>query len=400
MILHEQFACANQAWIDRLLTLYRYGTIRSVLIGASRGAGSGDRYTVTARARIHCALLNTSGLHGRVDGGIGFSVDEPRWEVRVSREVEEEDSSLPEEMNIAIRNAVSKIHCAWQIPPFGVRVTKQVAPHTGLGSKTSLLLAIGRGAAMLDGRRASAVSVAELLGRGGTSGIGVHCFNHGGLVWDAGRAFDEKGRFVPSSAGAAPPPRLIVRVPVHWLSVVHFRFSASGLHGDQERFAFASSCPTPETGTVESLVAVSSLILPGILEHRQEPLQRGLGILQNTGFKEIEWNYQDSLTKRFRTYWTALKMPEALCLSSFGPTMYVLTTNPNRVVAKIGAFGELPVHIKVTKIRNVGCQVRKEIRQADGHISSVLESKNTGSLSNSGAVTQTLKRSGIALVNG
>lgn len=169
-----------------------------------------------------------------------------------------------------------------------------------------------------------------------------------------------KGSSAPSSASVAAPPSAILHLPVKWLSVVHFRFSRSGLHGEDERRAFAKWCPTPDSATVKALVAVSSLILPGLVDRRENLLQQGLRNLQVTGLKKVEWAHQDLVTKAFRTYWAASKMPETLCLSSFGPTMYVLTSDPQRVVARINAFGEQPVHVTVTKISNVGCQVRKE----------------------------------------
>ena len=146
-------------------------------------------------------------------------------------------------------------------------------------------------------------------------------------------------------------------MPVNWLSVVHFRFSRSGMHGEEERRAFAQWCPTPDADTVDALVAVSSLILPGLVDRCEDLLQRGLRQLQGIGFKKPEWAHQDPVTKAFRLYWDGLQVPEALCLSSFGPTMYVLTSDPRPVLARINAFGEQPVHVTVTKVSNAGCQV-------------------------------------------
>ena len=39
---------------------------------------------VRSPARIHCALLNESGIFNRVDGGIGFALCDPYWEFEVS----------------------------------------------------------------------------------------------------------------------------------------------------------------------------------------------------------------------------------------------------------------------------------------------------------------------------
>jgi beta-ribofuranosylaminobenzene 5'-phosphate synthase len=185
-------------------------------------------------------------------------------------------SRLPKEIAAAVDNAVGKLQSLLNIPRLEVRVTNGVDPHTGLGSKTAILLALGRAASILSGRRLSGASIAQLLGRGGTSGIGVHCFSRGGLVWDAGHVFSEKGCFAPSSSSLAQPPKAILRLPVRWLSVVHFRFALSGLHGEDERSAFSTWCPTSNASTVGGLVSVSSLIVPGLLERRENLLQLGL----------------------------------------------------------------------------------------------------------------------------
>jgi beta-ribofuranosylaminobenzene 5'-phosphate synthase len=359
-----------------IFSSYRTCTIRSMTSPASCVFNRGAVVVVASRARIHCGLLNTSGLYGRVDGGLGFSVDSPRWELEVGAFDLLDQDEVPQEIADAVSGAVIKLRRLWGLPPFAVRVRNGIAPHAGLGSKTALLLAIGRAASMLASTKIATVALARLLGRGGTSGIGVHCFDRGGLVWDAGHAYIGKKAFAPSSASRADPPSAIVQMPVKWLSVVHFRFAPSSIHGDAERRAFRRECPTSNNDTVQALVAVSSLILPGVLDRRDEHLQRGLRILQETGFKKVEWEYQDFLTRAFRRYWASSKEPETLCLSSFGPTMFVLTTNPRRALARINGFGEQLQHLTVTWVSSVGCQVRKDWRTSEKLISTASESTN------------------------
>ncbi len=331
-----------------------------------------------------------------MDGGIGFAVEEPHWEIEVGRGEDLQGAPLTPEIASAVDIATKRLCRLWNVPPFSVRARSRVDAHAGLGSKTAILLAAGHAAAMLAGRRASADSLARTLGRGGTSGIGVNCFTHGGFVWDAGHVFREKGLFAPSSGCLAPPAKAIVRLPVRWLSVVHFRFAPSGLHGGRERRVFSERCPTPDSGTIRAHLAVSALILPGLLERREELLHRGLKTLQNSGFKKIEWEHQDQISKAFRAYWAASKRAETLCLSSFGPTMYVLTTDPQAVVATINRFGERPVHLTVTNISNVGCEARRVLRKGDEHISSVSESRSIVNSPNSGVAPRMPSRSGIS----
>ena len=204
--------------------------------------------------------------------------------------------------------------------------------------------------------RFNVLKSATLVGRGGTSGIGVHSFNKGQFVWDAGHAYpSEKSEIAPSSiSSAVPPPNVVAQFPCHWISIVHFRFEQDGPHGEQEQQVFERFCPTPHDDTLFALKAVKSFLVPGLLEQREDLLQEGIRRLQQGGLKRIEWEYQGSITSAFRHHWTTLGRPEALGLSSFGPTMYVVTTRPESVVESIKTFGHSPLHLVVTSVNNMG----------------------------------------------
>ncbi len=114
--------------------------------------------------------------------------------------------------------------------PFQVLVERCPAEHTGLGVGTQLGLAVAKGLAVAYGNgELPAPELAARVGRGERSAIGVHGFDRGGLLADAGKH------------GEAISPLLAhVTLPDEW-RVVLFSPRGAQWHGDRERAAFASA---------------------------------------------------------------------------------------------------------------------------------------------------------------
>ncbi len=243
-----------------------------------------------------------------------------------------------------------------------ITVRTAIPPHVGLGSKTSLLMAIGKAVSVLAGIPLTPSQLAQILQRGGTSGIGVHSFSGGGFIWDAGHRFPEaKKEFGPSSLSLANPPSAILNLPVDWINVVHFRFHEVGIHGAEETSIFKSVCPIPYEETAETLICVVSQVVPAFLEKDESSLQAGIRRLQTVGFKKTEWEHQDDLTKEFRQYWEKLGAFEALGLSAFGPTLYIFTRRPSEVRLLLDDFGTTPVHLCETIINGKGAIIEEVV---------------------------------------
>lgn len=320
------------------------------------------RIRIVSPSRLHFSLLNETGLLGRVDGGIGISLCRPRWDIEFSSS-HNGFTGIPlcQEHRSAIGLALNRLS-GLTTDSIGITVHEAIPPHAGLGSKTSLLMAVGTALGRMLGRELPAMELARVVGRGGTSGIGVHSFRMGGFIWDAGHKYpDTKAGFAPSSASLSPPPQPILQVPLEWLNVVHFRFSEAGVSGQSERCIFDDVCPIPAEESTKAIVCVVSAVVPGVLERDEALLNVGIRELQTVGLKRLEWEYQSEVTLRFKDYWSALGMPESLGLSSFGPTLYVLTTRPAEILRLIRAFSARPTHIAVSAANNVGAEIQEDL---------------------------------------
>ncbi|HUB81960.1 MAG TPA: beta-ribofuranosylaminobenzene 5'-phosphate synthase family protein [Bryobacteraceae bacterium] len=317
--------------------------------------GAKSTIRVSVPSRIHCGLINENGIYGRVDGGIGFAVDHPRWIVDVG--IDESSRPFPftdEELSEARNVAVAGFGDVLVGRDITVKSAMCVPAHIGLGSKTALQMGVARAVCALTGLEIDDYEIALRMRRGGTSGVGIQTALRGGFVWDAGHSLADKRAFGPSSAQLAPPARTLARYDCTWLQVVHFRFCAEGIHGQQERDLFSKACPVDAGESLRILQAVAWGVAPAVLEQDESRLQSALSEIQSLGFKRHEWDIQDEITKAFRHYWNTLRQPEALGISSVGPTLYILTSRPDTILEFVRAFGQEPVHCEIATIDNSG----------------------------------------------
>ena len=116
--------------------------------------------------------------------------------------------------------------------PFAVLVERCPAEHIGLGVGTQLGLAVAKALAVAGGRGdTSAVELAAMIGRGERSAIGVHGFDRGGLLIEAGKQPGE----------AVSPLVERVELPAAWRVVLLTPPGMGEWHGDRERRAFATA---------------------------------------------------------------------------------------------------------------------------------------------------------------
>ena len=134
----------------------------------------------------------------------------------------------------------------------------------------------------------NALDMAKIVGRGGTSGIGVESFENGGFIIDGGHKRVEKPSFLPSSASPATPPPIIARYnfPLDWKIILAIPNVERGVSGAKNN-------------------------------------------IQNIGFKKIENKLQNpyinEIMKNLRIAGAA-----GVGMSSFGPTVYAITDTNER----------------------------------------------------------------------
>ena len=233
------------------------------------------RVIVQTPSRLHLTLIDMHGGSGRVDGGVGITLDEPGIliEVRQSAvlEVQGCDSMTRERIMDTARQVLKGLHAGSKV---SITVRNYYPSHVGLGSGSQLMLAIARGIAEIYGRLLPVKELALLVGRGGTSGIGTAAFELGGFIVDGGHAFGqyrEKSEFRPSAAsrGVRAPP-VVARhdFPSDWRILLAIPDLPAGASGTRETDIFRNHCPVPVEEVRELCHEILMRMLPGIVRKR------------------------------------------------------------------------------------------------------------------------------------
>jgi beta-ribofuranosylaminobenzene 5'-phosphate synthase len=210
---------------------------------------------VVAPSRLHFGLfrvpvIGEAKTGARAFGGVGLMVEQPGVVVDVRpAELWQFEGTL------ASRAQVFATRFMLPLPEerrrsFQVLVERCPAEHTGLGVGTQLGLAVAKALAVACGESAlTSLELAARVGRGERSAIGVHGFDRGGLLVDAGKLPGE----------AVSPMLAHVAIPDEWRVVLFSPPVANRWHGDYERRAFA----TASAGDPDALQKLAeSAILP------------------------------------------------------------------------------------------------------------------------------------------
>lgn len=317
-----------------------------------------------AYPRIHIGLIDLGSATHRRYGGIGFSLSEPATVVRATPSRRLSVIGLRKLDSAGRRDVLAALDRLKQrIGHVTLRLTIERIPpqHVGLGTKTTIVLALLAAATRLLKVPMTTGCIQRLSGRGGASGVGINSFFLGGMIADAGRDPASVRAFRPSSAhsGHTPPPVVSrAAVPSSWRIYLLLPRGRRYTGGDEVRF-FASNTPIPRTEILSTLALVYHGIVPAFLAADLHLLRRVLAQLHRTGFKRRELVGQP---RTVRALYDALsRIPSvAVGLSSIGPLLYVIAlerdTHVARRVTSLSRRFSAPI-LGVAKGRNRGFSV-------------------------------------------
>jgi beta-ribofuranosylaminobenzene 5'-phosphate synthase len=323
-----------------------------------------DQYRVMIQtpSRIHLTLTDLTGQSGRVDGGIGITLDEPN----ILLEAEKADKLIVKGDNAERAEAAARA----VMERYGLGAAKLVVRsgyklHVGLGGGTQIGIAAGKALCQLYNQPVSIRDIAMTIKRGGTSGIGTAAFEMGGFIIDGGHSFGpgkQKVDFRPSSAsaGVSPPP-VIVRhdFPESWKILLAVPNLPPGANGRQEVDIFKEYCPVPLADVHELCYQILVRMVPSVIEENLDDFGSAINRIQELGFKKVEVGLQPAMVQELMA-----KMREAgaACagLSSFGPTVYAIADSGSRDIeaAAKEVMADLGGEVLITRSRNYGAKVR------------------------------------------
>ncbi len=152
-------------------------------------ASDGALRRVTTGARLHFGLFSTSQVGGRTFGGVGMMVEHPSTCVVArasgSYRATGDEAALVTRLAERVADYFKR-----PLPAIELAVPDHAPRHAGLGSGTQLAMCIAKLLTQAWGLRCDYSELGLAAGRGKRSGIGVHGFERGGLLADAGKTGD------------------------------------------------------------------------------------------------------------------------------------------------------------------------------------------------------------------
>ncbi|QKQ99287.1 beta-ribofuranosylaminobenzene 5'-phosphate synthase [Metallosphaera tengchongensis] len=263
-------------------------------------------------SRIHITLFDMEGKHGRIDGGMGIGLKRPRIVLRSG------DCT-----NLNIRGLSTVSFC----------IEEDYEEHIGLGHTTQFLLSAAKLHSELNLEKMSAVELASKVGRGGTSGVGVHLFDNGGFVVDGGHSTRIKHIPLPSDFSNAPPPPLLLRVNFPWYIYVNVP-NGGKIFGSTELDIFRKYSPS-QIGELTRVVLME--FIPSVVEKDISSALDGLWKIQGLGFKKVEVELQSNEVKDMMIKLYKNGFPSGL--SSFGPAIFTFTATRREGEELVSRFG-------------------------------------------------------------
>ncbi|MBI5680524.1 MAG: hypothetical protein HZC47_06515 [Methanobacterium sp.] len=322
-------------------------------------------------SRLHLTLIDLNGSIGRVDGGVGLTIQKPQLIIEAESEnegfkIKFEESNLSQKLmddyKDKINNSALKMSEFLNIDSgFRFKVKKTYPAHSGLGSGTQLSLAVAKLILKLHDKDMNAPQIAKIVGRGGTSGIGVRAFDYGGFIIDGGHNLSEKPDFLPSSASNASPAPLIAKYnfPEEWDIIMAIPNVPAGASGQKEINIFQEHCPIP----IEEVQKLSHVLLmkmmPAVVEKDIHSFGWAVNKIQDIGFKKIELDFQDpiinEIIENMRSEGAA-----GVGMSSFGPTVYAITDNNTKNISKAAqnTMKDVGGKVIITKAQNNGVKLK------------------------------------------
>lgn len=192
-------------------------------------------------ARLHFGLWGINAPKGRRFGGVGMMVAEPG--VVLAARPAECDQINADSPDVVARVAHLLRRLRSQrpdIPPVSLQISAAIPSHLGLGSGTQLGLATATAVLKLTGDESfDAAAWAHPLGRGERSSIGVHGFEVGGFLVEAGQLPGDCIGELIGRANLCDDWRIVLIAPPQ----------ITGLSGAAERSAFQQLPPMSDAVT-------------------------------------------------------------------------------------------------------------------------------------------------------
>lgn len=288
-------------------------------------------FWLSTGARLHLGQLDINGSLGRIYGGIGLALDQPRLELE-ARQSNRIEIEAPDAEWKRIEKITSLYLQHYSLPGVAIRVAKALPAHSGLGSGTQLALALGVAICRVYGLNLPLQELAGVTDRESSrSGLGVATFQQGGFVVDGGKPLD--GRCgIGGSQYYIPPLVARLAFPQDWRVILVLPNSPVRVSGctEEKKFKALAAMDEQISGKITRLVLMQ--LLPAIAEKNLSAFGNAVTEIQEylgDYFTPVQGGrFATAEGARVAQYFLSRNVL-GVGQSSWGPTVYAFTHKEN-----------------------------------------------------------------------
>lgn len=319
--------------------------------------------TIDVFPRVHITLISLAHEGYRMNGGIGFSLDNPSITIEFTnykniKLVDLREATNPSEL-APIQDDLNSLMKQMELSHgFEAKIIGNCFSHVGLGTGTMIRLACIEALFLINGIPYNSEKLVSASRRGGTSGIGIRTYFKGGYVFDLGHSNDKM--FVPSNQAqhlmrqslllhAGPMPQ--------WEWGLALKTNVFGASGIEESAFFKNHLPLPIAETWETLYHSILGVHAAYLEGDRINFGKAIRAIQTTSWKSLE---RDRYGKQLTELETAIYScgAEAVGMSSMGPCLFFLSDDIPSVINKLKSHSLGEITYLKTSSKNTGRVVR------------------------------------------
>ena len=280
------------------------------------------------KPRLHISLISMHADGYRVNGGIGFALEEPKGILKcgASKTFEFNDTRnfpLSHSELEQIYNTVEETKSSLSLTDnISVSLEGGMLTHFGMGSGTAIRLGCLEALLILNKKVYQMNDLISCSQRGGTSGIGIHTYFSGGFVFDIGIKNQGK-KFLPSSRAQNPlPPLVLQRIDMpNWNVGLCLPKALKRKTQEEEIQFFRKTCPISPQESYKVLYHSLFGTYASLREHDFESFAKSIKEIQVCEWKDKERSeHSEGLIELERSLYDL----GASCvgMSSLGPLLF------------------------------------------------------------------------------
>lgn len=305
--------------------------------------------------RIHLSLIAMHSSGYRKNGGIGFATNgfSARLKFTPSKQPLINDfRKYPLGKNESLRliTKLKKVQNSLKLKyNIIINITGTLRAHVGMGSGTSITLACIEGLLRINSRLFSEQELVKLSGRGGTSGVGINTYFHGGLSFDIGHKSNSH-QHLPSSKSIKNGLSLNVArldMPDWPLSIIIPSNIAPKTQQEEISF-FRTACPINEASAHKILYECLFGIYASVHDSDIDTFCSAISKIQSLEWKKKERGLYGSQIDNFEKILTE-NSAKGVGMSSLGPLIFFINAEKSDFKSFLGK--ETVIH---TTVRNKG----------------------------------------------